>query len=224
MQESFIHEVSSAETLETALACRASTLLFPAAVVWDEWRRHARSYGARILVAVSPVDSPALDAELDALAPDLPDGVVLADCRGRADLQRLSVKLAVREAQMNQSDGAVRILAMVGQSASGALALPNLAGGSRRLAGLAYDPCALAQAIGVLPTTSTLRMARSQVVFAAAAAGVPAWFVATPEEEPDKLLRRYGQIRLAGYAGMIVKTPAQFAALRQAQEMIDKRP
>lgn len=224
MQESFIHEVSSPETFESALACGASSFCFSAANVRDEWRRHARGTGARIFVAVSSADSAALDAELDRLAPDLPEGVVLADCRGRADLQRLSVKLAVREARANHTDGAVRILAMVGQSAAGALALPDLAGGARRLAGLVYDPCALARSIDVQPATSTVRMAWSQVVVAAAAAGVPAWFVPTAQEDSEILLRRYAQIRRAGYAGMILKTPAQFVVLRQAQEMIDKWP
>ena len=178
-----------------------------------------------IFVAISSADSPELDAELDMLGPDLPDGVLLADCRGRADLQHLSVKLSVREALANRPEGAVRILALAGQSPAGVLALSDLPGGTRRLAGLLWDPAALAQAIDIAPEASTVKMAGSQVVFAAAAAGVPAFFVASPLQDDDAtLVRRCAQARRAGFAGAVLKTPAHFAAVRRRPDMIDKRP
>ena len=224
MQEKLIHEISSLEALEAAEACGASTLLFPTVAAFVEFRRRSRGMDAGVYVAVSDAGSPALDAELDSLGSDLPDGVVLADCRGRADLQRLSVKLAVREALAKRPEGVVRILAMAGQSAAGVLALPDLAGGARRLAGLAHDPETLARAIGVVPAASTVQMAGSQVVFAAAACSVPAFFVPPRQQDAGALIRGYALARRAGFAGAILKTPAHFVAIRQAQEMIDKRP
>jgi citrate lyase subunit beta/citryl-CoA lyase len=225
MQFCFIHEVSRPGAIEAADESGASRLLLPAAGSANDLRRQARARGMRaeIFVAVSPADSDALDAELDALGPDLPDGVVLADCRDRRDLQRLSVKLGVREAQANRPEGVVRILAIAGQSAAGVLKLPDLAGGARRLAGLVYDPGALARDIGVELESSTLKTAMSLAVFAAVAANVPAFLALSPNQDPATLLRRCAQLRRAGYAGAILKTPAQFAAARGGADMIDKR-
>ncbi len=223
MQTRFIHEVSSPEAFDAAEDCGASTILLPA-VAFRKFRRRARGMGAGIFVAVSSADSVALDAELDAFGSDLPDGVALADCRGRADLQRLSIKLAVREALANSPEGAVRILAMAGQSAAGVLALPALAGGPSRLFGLAWDPGVLAQAIEVDPAAATLKMAASQLVFAAAAARVPAFFALSAQQDDATLTRRCAHVRRAGYGGVILKTPAQFAIVRHDLGMIDKRP
>ncbi len=222
----FIHEASSPEAIEAADDCSASALLLPTVAAASGLRGLARARGMRaaIFVAVSPTDSGALEAELDALGADLPDGVLLADCRGRADLQRLSAKLAVREARANRPEGAVGILAMAGQSAAGVLALPDFSGGARRLQGLAHDPYALAQAIGADPAASTSDTAMSLAAFAAAAANVPAYLALSPDQDPATLIRRCAQIRGAGFAGAILRTPAQFLAVREDHGMIDKRP
>lgn len=224
MQTLFIHEVSSCEAFDAAEACRATTILLPAVAALGEFRRRARGLGAEIFVAVSAADSATLDAELDALGSDLPDGVALADCRGRIDLQHLSIKLAVREALANRPEGSVRVLAMAGQSAAGVLALPAFAGGLGRLAGLAWDPGVLGQAIGIDLAAPTLKIAASQVVFAAAAARVPAFFALSPQLDAATLTRRCAQVHRAGYGGVILKTPAQFAIVRRDLGMIDKRP
>ncbi len=221
-----IHEASCPEAVEAADDCSASILLLPTAAIANELRglARARAMSAAIFVAVSPADSGALEAELDALGSDLPDGVLLSDCRGRADLQKLSAKLSVREALANRPEGAVRILAMAGQSAAGVLALPDFAGGARRLNGLAHDPVALAQAIAIDPAASTSDTAMSLVAFAAAAANVPAFLALSPHQDPATLVRQCAQVRGAGFAGVILRTPAQFVAAQRDLGMIDKRP
>lgn len=214
MQFCFIHEVSCPGAVEAAGEYGASRLLMPTTGSANDLRRLARARGMRaeIFVAVSPADSDTLDAELDVFGTDLPDGVILADCRGRRDLQRLSVKLGVREAQANRPEGVVRVLAMAGQSAAGVLKLPDFVGGARRLVGLVYDPAALSQATGLDPAASPLKAAMSQVAFSAAAANVAAFFALSSDQDPAKLVRRCAQLRRGGYAGAILKTPAQFAA------------
>ena len=222
----FIHEVSCPEAVEAADDCSASILLLPTPAIADELRAMARARDMRaaMFIAVPSADSDALEAALDALGSDLPEGVLLADCRGRADLQRLSAKLAVREALANRPEGAVRVLAMAGQSAAGVLALPDFTGGARRLDGLVHDPIALAQAIGADPAASTSVTARSLAAFAAAAANVPAFLALSPHQDPATLVSRCAEVRRAGFAGVILRTPAQFVAARRDLGMIDKRP
>lgn len=226
MQGRLILEVASPAALTAAAACGASALLAPNAAWGAEMRRlvRARSVAASVFVAIAAADDSALDAELDVLGADLPDGVFLADCRSRADLQQVSAKLALREALADRPDGAVRIVAMAAQSPAGALALAGLAGGFRRLEGLAYAPDALARAARLDPTAPALAMAESQVMLAAAAAGVPAFFVPPPQEDAERLVERCVLACRAGYGGMVVKTTAQYVVVRDRLAMIDKRP
>jgi citrate lyase beta subunit len=62
------------------------------------------------------------------------------------------------------------------------------------------------------------------VIFAAAAAGVPAFFVPPPQEDAERTAERCAQASRAGYDGMVVQTPAQYVAARARLAMIDKRP
>ena len=236
MESRLILEVSTPDALTAGVACGASALLAPNAAWGAELRRLVRARGvkAEIFVAITAAGGEApnveLDADLDVLGMDLPDGVFLADCRSRADLQQVAVKLALREALAGRPDGVVRIVAMAAQSPAGVLVLSGLAGGARRLAGLAFDPGGLADATRIDLTAPALALAEAQVVFAAAAAGVQAIFVPPRQEETtrkgeaERLLERCAQARRAGYGGMVVKTPAQFVALRERLAMIDKRP
>ena len=226
MQSRLIFEVSTPAALTAATDCGASVLLAPNAAWGAELRRLTRAGGvaSSVFVAIPAADDDALDAELDVLGADLPDGVFLSDCRSRADLQQVSAKLALREALAGQPDGSVRIVAMAAQSPAGALTLSELAGAFRRLAGLVFDPGALACAARLDPAAPALAAAESQVIFAAAAAGVPAFFVPPPQEDAERKAERCAQARRAGYDGMVVQTPAQYVAVRARLAMIDKRP
>ena len=134
---------------------------------------------ANIWILVAPLDSGRLDADLAAIMPAAPDGIVLPGCRSGRDIQHLGGKLAVREAEAGLNDGATRVVAMLGTPISGLLDMNSLAGSSRRLAGITWNREALAAELGIdaeagaeLP--APLALARTLTVLAAAAAGVPA--------------------------------------------------
>jgi citrate lyase subunit beta/citryl-CoA lyase len=226
MQSRLILEVSTPSSLMAAVECGASALLAPNAAWGVELRRLTRAgaVAASVFVAIPAADDVTLDAELDVLGADLPDGVFLADCRCRADLQQVTAKLTLREALAGQPDGAVRIMAMAAQSPAGALTLSGLAGSFRRLAGLVFDADALACAARLDPAAPALAAAEAQVIFAAAAAGVPAFFVPPSQEDAEILVERCVQALRAGYGGVVVQTPAQYVAVRARLAMIDKRP
>jgi citrate lyase subunit beta / citryl-CoA lyase len=131
-----------------------------------------RPAGPEIFAQIAPATREESEADLDALvAPGL-DGVFVEGCEGRADVQRLAARLAVREAASSLPEGALRIVALAAQTPAGIFALGEYEGASPRLAALAMDETAL-------PGGAASRgVARALLVLGAAAAGVPALDIA----------------------------------------------
>lgn len=214
------------EDLAAALGCGADALLLrlgPCAE--DDARRAARaragalidaarakSGAPKLFVEVAPLDSALIEADLDALFGPGPDGVFLPACDGAAGLQRLAVKLAVREAQAGRADGATRIGALIGADPAGVLALASFAGASPRLAALAFDDAGLCAALGLAAGGgAAIATARAMVVLAAASAGVPA--LAPPAETGEE--PAYAAARRDGFTGAMALYPGQVAAIRE---------
>jgi len=217
---------SSDEEIAAALDCGADALMFrlgPCAE--NDARRDARARvcalieaarrkgGAPALfVEVAPPDSDLIEADLDALFGPGPDGVFLRACDGAVSLQRLAVKLAVREAQAGLADGATRIGAIIGGDPAGVLALPSFAGASPRLAALAFDEGGLCAALGLAASGgAAIDTARAMVVLAAGSAGVPALapLVGLGDEAAFAAARR------DGFAGAMALDRRQVAAIRE---------
>lgn len=211
--------------LATALDCGADALLLrlgpcaegdarrgaraQACTLIDATR--AKSWGPKLFVEVAPLDSDLVEADLDALFGPGPDGVFLPVCDGAAGLQRLAVKLAVREALAGVADGATLIGAFVGAHPAGILALPSFAAATPRLAALAFEEAGLCAALGLAAGGgAAIATARAMVVLAAASAGVPA--LAPPVGEGDEAA--YAAARGDGFAGAMALDPGQVAAIR----------
>src|SRR5580700_6403237 len=60
--------------------------------------RRGRAPRPRLYVRVNPLDGGLIEADLDVVMAAGPDGIMLPKSLGGADVQRLGVKLAVREA------------------------------------------------------------------------------------------------------------------------------
>lgn len=170
-----------------------------------------------IYVRVHGLASGLTDADLDAVMPAGPHGIVLPRAVGAADVQRLGVKLGLREAEHGLMDGATRILAVVGDSARGLLTIGTVPGASSRLAGIAWDSGALAGDLGTESArdeagrwTAPFVQARATTLLAAAAAGVPAIDGPWPGDEDCAAARR------DGFAGRIALDPRQIAAINRA--------
>lgn len=226
---------ASDEDLAAALGCGADALLLRLGpCVEDEARRGARaracalidaarakSGGPTLFVELAPLNCDLIETDLDALFGPGPEGVFLSACDGAASLQRLAVKLAVREAQAGLADGAAKIGAFAGGDPAGALALRSLARASPRLAALAFDEAGLRAALGVAEGAgAAIETARGLVALAAASAGVPAL---APPVRPGQE-SAYAAARRDGFAGAMASHPGQVARLHDvfAPPRIDK--
>lgn len=129
------------------------------------------------------------DTALDAIIPANPTGILFGDVTAGADLQQLSVKLSVREAELGLADGATKIIAIAAASPASVFDLGSLAGKTQRLAGLIFGEDELACALGGSPEAAPVASARNLMLLAAKAAGVPAIDAAAPREIDDKHLR-----------------------------------
>lgn len=172
-------------------------------------RKRPRS--PKIFVEVAPTQSAAIEADLDALIPAAPYGVVLECCQSRADLQQISVKLAVREAEVGLEERATKIMTWV-RTPKAVIGLSGFAGVTRRAAGLAFDAVSLSAALGVAPDSPTLAAARAQFVLGAAAAGIAALDLAPPGD----VAAACALARRDGFTGMIARQPEQIAAIEAA--------
>lgn len=210
------------DDVAAALDCGADALLLRLGRrAEDETRRGARmracmligdarrtSRAPKLFVEVAPAESELIEADLDALFGPGPDGVFLSSCDGAATLQRLAVKLAVREAQAGLVDGATRIGAFVGGDPAGVLALRALASATPRLAALAFDEAALSASLGLTEAGgAAIEMARAAIILAAGSAGVPAF------APPVQIGREaaYAAARRDGFAGAMALRPEQVA-------------
>lgn len=214
--------VSTGDDLEAALACGAATLVLgidPGGK--DKSRKHARANlerarprHASLFVAVHPLVSGAVDADLDAIMPARPDGILLPTALCGGDLQHLSVKLAVREAECGFEEGTTKILAVAGATSASLFELKSLAGATARLCGLIFGRHDLAEELGIKPPNASLDLARSLVLFAAKAAGVPALDAASAKDIGAQNLKEVClAVKRDGFAGKCALAPDQVATI-----------
>jgi citrate lyase subunit beta/citryl-CoA lyase len=136
---------------------------------------------ASIYVRVNDLSTGLTDDDLRAIVPIAPDGIMLPKSNSGADVQHLSTKLRVHEAENGLPDGAIRIIPIITETPAGVLATGSYAGASARLAGLTWGAEDLSAAIGARVArdsdgryTDVFRLARAMTVLGAAAADVAA--------------------------------------------------
>ena len=177
----------------------------------------------RMIIRVAAIDDAAIEADLDAVMPAAPDAVAPKSCRGGADLERLGVKLAVREAESGLADGAVRILALVATSAAALFGLASIPQRSARLSALAWDAEALLADLRAEPPygagrrrQGSARLARDLALIAAVAAGAAPIDAAFPwTNDPAGLRVEALEGRRDGFAGKIAVDPGQVALINE---------
>lgn len=151
-------------------------------------RQHVRTFLERtppkcsvpkIFVRVNGLDTDLIDADLDAVMPAEPHGIVLPKSRNGADIERLANKIAVREAEKNIIDGATSIIAFAAGTPSSIFGLGSYIGASRRLIGLAWAAEDLSAALGTESIyrpdgslSDPFQLARNLTLIAAHAASV----------------------------------------------------
>ena len=132
-----------------------------------------------------------------------------------ADVQQRGGELAVHEARTNLPDGEIKIIACIDEPAA-LLQAASFIKASSRLIAITWDAQALAKALHAQRDSETLRHARSMVVMAARAAGVPALDCAAPDLTDNELRRACVEARRDGFDGKLAANVAQQHVIEQA--------
>ncbi|WP_323042828.1 CoA ester lyase [Gemmobacter sp.] len=195
----------------------------------DMLRAHlaARPPGARkaaFYVRINPLDDAAL-ADLAAVMPAAPDGIMLPKTLGAGCVARLSLYLDAFEAAHGLPAGQTRIIPVATETPRGALTLAGFADTPLpRLVALTWGAEDLSTALGASTNLGAdggwalvYRMARANVLLAARAAGVAAIDTLYVDFRDDAGLRLSCRAAAAeGFDGRIAIHPAQVAGINDS--------
>ena len=171
----------------------------------------------RLYVRINPLSSDHNLADLDAIMPTGPDGIVLPKAEGGAQIQQLSARLAVREAENDLTDGATRIMAIATETAKSLFHMGSYAGASHRLDGLAWGAEDLSADLGAETNraedggySDPYRLARTLTLLGASAAEIAAIDTVFTDFRNEMSLRAEAETaRRDGFAGKMAIHPAQ---------------
>lgn len=225
----------SARKIEKALTCGADAVILDledsvSASAKADARRgacealsSARANGPKLIVRINGLSSGEIDADLDAVVRCAPFAIMLPKSRGREDVQHLSVKLAVREAQSGLPDGSIQIIPIATESADALFGLGGYHGASARLTALAWSAEDLMASLGARTNrladggwTPPFMHARSMALFAAAAAGTQAVDAVFGNfRDLQGLRRECTEARRDGFCGKLAIHPDQVAIINE---------
>jgi citrate lyase subunit beta/citryl-CoA lyase len=194
---------------------------------------------SRLWVRINPLQGLHALADLAAVMPGRPGGVMLPKARGRADVECLDHYLSALEVAAGIEQGATKVIALVTETAQGMFTTGTYAG-APRLVAMTWGAEDLADAVGATDNRNadgsyafTYEMARSFCLLGAAAAGVAAIETIHGDFHDEAALRlRAQQARRGGFSGMLAIHPAQVEVindaftpsaeeLKEAQEIVD---
>jgi len=193
----------------------------------------------RLWVRINPIQGPHALADLAAVMPAVPGGIMLPKPRGRADAELLNHYLTALEAAAGAAPGTTKVILLVGETAEGVLAAVSYIG-VPRLSAMTWGAEDLATELGAISNRAedgsydfTYQLARSLCLVGAGAAGVPAIETIHGDFRDEAGLRkRTAQVRRAGFRGMLAIHPAQVDVINEtftpsaaereaAQEIVD---
>ena len=180
--------------------------------------------GSAIYVRVNDLSTGLTDADLAALVPAKPDGIMLPKSNSGQDVQQLAAKLRVHEAESGLPDGGIRVLPIITETAAGVLAAASYAGTSARLAGLTWGAEDLSAAIGARSArdengryTDVFRLARTMTILAAGAAEVAAIDTVFPDfRDMAGFEQECREAERDGFTGKMAIHPAQVPVINAA--------
>jgi citrate lyase subunit beta/citryl-CoA lyase len=182
---------------------------------------------ARLWVRINPLTTPDAVADLVAVMPARPGGILLPKAEGAADVSQLHHYLTALEAAHGVARGATRVAALVTETAAAMFRTGDYAGdypGKARLVAMSWGAEDLSSALGAREQRGpdgeyahTYEMARSLCLIGAAAAGVAAIETVQPEfRDLDALAARAQRVRAQGFRGMLAIHPAQVDPINAA--------
>ncbi len=177
-----------------------------------------------LIVRINALDTGLSDDDLAAVISAAPDAILLPKAGSGADIQDLSARIAVHEAEAGLEDGKIRIHALMTETAGGMLSAASFAAKSERLAALAWGAEDLAADIGASSNkdengvyTDVFRLARSLAILAAANSRVDAIdTVFTDFRDLDGLDAECRAAVRDGFTGKMAIHPDQVAVINRA--------
>lgn len=178
---------------------------------------------SRLWVRINPIQEAHALADLAAVMPAAPAGIMLPKPRGRADAELLHHYLTALEAAAGLAIGSTQVMLLATELPQSMLAIGSYAGLPRVIA-MSWGAEDLATALGATANRLedgsydfTYELARSLCLVGAAAAGVAAIETIHADFRDDAgLRRRAAQVRRAGFRGMLAIHPAQIEAINEA--------
>lgn len=178
---------------------------------------------SRLWVRINPLQGPHALADLAAIMPCRPGGIMLPKARGRADVDLLDHYLSALEVAFGAERGETKVIVLVTETAEGMFTTGTYAGAPRVIA-MTWGAEDLADAIGASTNTNpdgsyafTYELARSMCLLGAATAGVAAIETIHGDFRDEAGLRqRAERVRRAGYRGMLAIHPAQVDVINRA--------
>ena len=171
---------------------------------------------ATLFVRINPLPGPHALADLAAVVPAGPDGIVLPKSEGAHDVVRLDHYLTALEAAAGLPAGRIRILPIATETPRALFTLDSYRGASARLVGLTWGAEDLPAAVGASNRaedggySDLCRLARTLCVAGASAAGLPPIETVYPEFRDLAGLEAYAaRGRRDGFAGMLAIHPQQ---------------
>lgn len=174
--------------------------------------------GHALFVRINPLDSGLAEADLAAVLPAKPGGIVLPKAEGHAGIVALDALLARHGA------AGTPILPIATETPAAVFTLGSYAQSAGRLAGLTWGAEDLPAAIGATASreadgryTAPYEVARALLLFGAHAAGVPAIETVFPAFRDSEGLAAYAaRGRRDGFSGMMAIHPAQVPIINAA--------
>ena len=178
---------------------------------------------SRLWVRVNPLDGPHALADLAAVIPAQPGGIMLPKSRGRQDVEVLDHYLSALEVSAGIEHGSTKVIVFVGETAEGMFTAGAYQGAPRVVA-MTWGAEDLADSVGASQNRDpdgsygfTYELARSLCLLGAAAAGVaPIETIQGDFRDLEGLRQRAEKVRRDGFRGMLAIHPAQVDVINAA--------
>jgi citrate lyase subunit beta/citryl-CoA lyase len=177
----------------------------------------------RLWVRINPFDGPHTLADLAAIMPARPGGIMLPKVYGRGDVDRLDHCLSALEVANGIAEGSTPVIVLITETAE-AMFHTGAYKGAPRVVALTWGAEDLADSIGAQSNKNedgsysfTYELARTMTVLGAATAGVPAIETISADfKDLEALRRRAERVRRDGFRGMLAIHPAQVEVINAA--------
>lgn len=183
-------------------------------------RNFLRGYTERnkeMFVRINPLDTPYAEADLREVLPALPDGIRLPKAESPELVERLDTLLTEQEEKLGLPIGHFKIIPSI-ESARGVLNCVQVACASPRLVALAFgaEDYTASMEIDRTKGGEELFSARTQVVWAAKAAGIQAIDTIFSDVNDMEALRAETQlIKRLGFTGKSLVNPRQIEVIHE---------